>query len=805
MLDRGELGTIQRALGWKGPAKEGILRTDNTLEEDSVFKQLDELQRIRRKTLEWAARGDKKREKQSLREVQARGEEKRLQRRGAKRIKKEQVQNKSRRASGEVEKAKKNKRQKGRGMTKRWKTEIENTDPIDYQSDSEEDTDSDAKSFEEGEEKITVKKIVKRNDKLKKVEKVDDNKTKKAKAVEANTTKPGPKVSTSKKTDDVKEQRTNQPEAPKKPDNKNSVSFNSSSLPKAKPTTQSSPSQPPPPKTTNGINADTNRKKLRRRVSWRNPVLSRVRIIEAREASEVNDQQSKQEQPRQGQPENQPKQDEANGHKSREDMPKKDRSKEKKSEENNLKTVYRPPFVSEEADPENPATERQSKNPTSSSLSRLVEHIVEPYPEPWSHLLPPKEHTKTSSLVVEVPSHWGASHSKTGPSEPSSLVVEAPTSARISPFSPKEASNPPSLAVEPASTPRSPLHSENEGPSNPSSLLVEPATSPKSSPLLRQEPRNPPPSTVERPLSPWVYRLAARGTTSNLSSVVVEPPTSLRSSPLSVEKKATNPSSLAVEPSTSARKNPSLPRWGAPSQALASPIQEKRLHHQHGAGTAPASRSAEVKRNGGFKLKDTAQGTIATRRQDRQTTMLQAKTTPSKLVHPLPFRPKTQLFKERLAFFEKQAAPQGPPSYQSGASSSLASSFQTAKTHQTGRTVGASEASSSSFHTARTHQPRSGKSAVPSDASSALSFVTARTRLSQSKTAPELGTPTGASSNSSTEIVYSRSADTARWDEFLAHRSLGLPSKYNGPGLCYRFCGCSRCVLARTSERGSGR
>ncbi|KAJ4356944.1 hypothetical protein N0V85_009530 [Neurospora sp. IMI 360204] len=142
MLDQGELGTIYRALGWKGPSKDGILRKDSMVEEDRISKQLDEMQRIRRRTMEWAAKGDEEREERNLGELEEEKEaesreERKLQRVEERLKRRKEAVKELKKASRQVEKAKKEMRQKRRGMTKRRKKSMEESDPMDYENDDE--------------------------------------------------------------------------------------------------------------------------------------------------------------------------------------------------------------------------------------------------------------------------------------------------------------------------------------------------------------------------------------------------------------------------------------------------------------------------------------------------------------------------------------------------------------------------------------------------------------------------------------------------------------------------------------------
>lgn len=259
------------------------------------------------------------------------------------------------------------------------------------------------------------------------------------------------------------------------------------------------------------------------------------------------------------------------------------------------------------------------------------------------------------------------------------------------------------------------------------------------------------------------------------------------------DQKPSRYSSVTVEPPSSPR-SPLLQVWEFFSPFLASPAPKHSLD-QHRTQTRPEEEvlSASLKRHGAIKVRNTPSGRICipNGRKDHQTfnrgsqqrpsaarnhksqPTFGAKTNSPRLAQPIPIRPQTVSFKERLAFFESQLAPRG-------------------------------SSSTTSFHTARTHQPKSGSGGIPSDTSSApsslSSFFTARTHQTDSDTSPEGGASTVSSSLSNTKAQYSRSAYSERWDEFLAHGSLGLPSKYTGPGIRYRFCGCSSCVWAKTSE-----
>ncbi|KAK3495360.1 uncharacterized protein B0T23DRAFT_441136 [Neurospora hispaniola] len=665
MLDRGELGMIYRALGWKGPTKDRIIGKDGVVEEDEIARQLDEVQRIRRRTMEWAANGDERRKERKLREmkkmeekkeeVEAR-EERKLRRVEKRRKRRREAEKELRRANRQIEKDKKEMRQKRRDITKRRKKAMEEADPTEYEIEEDSDNESaEEDSDNEIAEKDANKKINKKDDKknakaqriemIQKLEKVEEEKA-----------KPSLEVSYNQVPGSAKDQRTRKPETTRP------LVEGCSPLPCASPQSSS------------GVTRGSEPKKKQRRVSWASPVLTRVKIIEAREVPEPKEGQSKSE--------------------------------------------YRPPFVSEDGGRERSVTETPSQ---------------------------------------------------------------------------RRRSNPPSLTVEPPLSPRSPVLSEKE-PWIPSSLTVEPPLSPRSPSFIQNKPASPSSLVVEPPSSPRSLSPLQEGCSSQ-PSLTVEPPSSPPNPlPHRKDKEPSRYSSVTVEPPSSPR-SPLLQVWKSFSPFLASPAPKHSLD-QHGTQTrAEEVLSASLKRHGAIKVRNTPSGRICipNGRKDHQTFNSQqrpsaarnhksqptfgAKTNSPRLAQPIPIRPQTVVsFKERLAFFESQLAPRG-------------------------------SSSTASFHTARTHQPKSGSGGIPSDtsstpssSSSSSSFFTARTHQSDSDTSPEGGASTVSSSLSSTKAQYLRSAYSERWDEFLAHSSLGLPSKYTGPGIRYRFCGCSSCVWAKTSE-----
>lgn len=213
-------------------------------------------------------------------------------------------------------------------------------------------------------------------------------------------------------------------------------------------------------------------------------------------------------------------------------------------------------------------------------------------------------------------------------------------------------------------------------------------------------------------------------------------------SPVIVQREPSKFPSVTVEPPLTRRGTPLLV-WGSFSPFLASSAPKDGPNHHrtqnHAIGGDP---SPSLKRQGAIKARTTPYGKISIPRKDqtfgRETLKHNSQPNPltdsPELAQPKPVRPRTNFFKERLAFFDGKLAPEGPLSHS--------------------------------------------MSGTPNSAASSLA---------------------------STKAQYARSAGSERWDEYLARRSLGLPAKYNAPGMSYRFCGCSDCVWAKTSECSSVR